>query len=360
MKAWRLHGFGDFRLDDVLVPKIQEGWVLIKVKVVQPSVTDTAAIKGRGGMTAERTLKILAETGPRQLGHEFCGEVAQLGKGATSLKVGDRVSFDGNIHCGACRPCLAGRHSECLSPKRLGFEIPGAFAEYVSLPEWAAVKMPDGPTDNEVAAFQPVACSMGAVRSAEIKVGESVVVLGQGQIGLGVLQIARISGAGLLVAVARRPESLELARRYGADVVIDARQSDPVAEVRKLTDDSGADVVFDTAGGNREHGLSGYETARQAIEMVRRRGKVVECSNLEGTLDLPAVPMHVKSVRFINADAGGRELLRQVAYMTASGRIQVGPQITHVVQGLERLPEAMEITENKAKYHATSPAQIVV
>lgn len=360
MKAWRFHDYGDFRLEDVPLPEVKRGWVLVKVKVVQPAVVDKGLIEGMSHIYQTRIAKMLSEGKPVQPGHEYCGEVVEIGQDVTTLQVGDRVCSAAYAHCGTCGMCRSGKESKCLSPMTIGVEIPGAFAEYMSMPEWGLVKVPDGPTDNEVAAFQPLSGCVADVRSADIKMEDTVVVLGQGAMGLGCLQIAKLAGAGLLIAADVRPESLDLARDFGANMVVDCREADPVKEVRRLTGDYGADVVFEAAGGRRGDGLAGFQTVQQALQMVRVGGKVIQVANLEGIMELDTVLMRTKRIRYIFPDSAGVESLRCAAFLVASKRIKLGPQITHVLHGLEKLPEAIEITANKAKYRASNPAQIVV
>jgi len=247
-----------------------------------------------------------------------------------------------------------------LSHIGIGVEIPGPFAEYICVPEIGLIKMPDGPTDNEVAAFQPLSSCAAQVRSADIRMGDTVVVLGQGAMGLGVLQMARLAGAGLLIAVDIRPETLDLARDYGANIVINSREVDAVKEVKRLTDNLGADVVFEEAGGRPKDGLAGFQTIKQAMQMVRAEGKIVQGANLDGTLNLDHVFMHSRCIKYIFPSRVVREDFQHAAFLAASGRIKVGPQISHVLHGLEKVPEALEITVNKAKYRATNPPQVVV
>lgn len=360
MKAWRLHQFSDFRLDDVPIPTVKAGWVLVKVIVVQPSVTDGEMMEGMAHMFKGRLSKMMEEGRPVQRGHEYSGVIVEVGEGVTTLKVGDRVSSPAVIPCGQCAMCRSCKMDRCLSPLLVGAEIPGAFAEYMCLPEWGLVKIPDGPTENEIATFQPLSECVEYVRSAQIEMGGSVVVLGQGPIGLGCLQIAKLVGSGLLIGVDVREENLELSSKYGADVVIDAAKTDPVEQVKRLTEDVGADVVFETAGGSSKHGLAGFKTIQQAFQMVRRGGRVVQAANLVGMMELDTALMRGRSIRYVFPDRGGQESMRLVALLVASRRVLVEPQITHKLQGLENLLEAMKITANKGAYHATNPAQIVL
>ncbi|MBI2908423.1 MAG: alcohol dehydrogenase catalytic domain-containing protein [Chloroflexi bacterium] len=361
MKAWRLHDRGDFRLEEVALPEIRPGWVLVKVKVVQVAVVDRGYLEGMPHPHQARIARMLAEGKPVQVGHEYCGEVVEIGPGVATLNVGDRVtSAGGQIHCGTCSNCLAGRESQCVSPLHIGVEIPGAFAEYMSIPEWGMVTVPDGPTDNEVAALQPLGICVSDVRSASIKMGDTVAVLGQGAMGLGCLQVAKLAGAGLLVAADVRPEALDLSLDFGANAALNSAETDPVGEVRRLTEGLGADVVFEAAGGRKQDGLAGFQTLQQALQMVRRGGKVFQVANLEGLLELDPVFLCSRSIKYLFPDPVTAENLSYAAFLVASKRIKVSPQITHVLHGLDKLPEAMEITVNKAKFRTSNPPQIVV
>ncbi|MFC1943084.1 zinc-binding dehydrogenase [Chloroflexota bacterium] len=358
MKAWRLHDYGDHRFEEVPIPESKPGWALVKVKVVQVAVVEAGLVEGMSHRSQSRMAKMLSEGKPVQLGHEYCGEVVEIGKGVTALKVGDRVSSENPIPCGTCAGCQASK--ECLSPMDLRVEIPGAFAEYMCIPEIGLIKMPDGPTDNEVAAFQPLSACVSHVRSTNIQMGDTVVVLGQGPMGLGTLQIAKLAGAGLLIAVDVRPEALDSARDYGANIVINSGEADAVKEVKRLTEDVGADVVYDEAGGRPKDGLAGFQTIEQAIQMVRIGGKVIQGANLEGNMEIDPVFMNTRSIRYIFPSRPVVADFQYAAFLVASGRLKVAPQISHVLHGLEKVPEALQITVNKAKYRATNPPQIVV
>ncbi|MFC1937954.1 zinc-binding dehydrogenase, partial [Chloroflexota bacterium] len=302
--------------------------------------------------------KMLAEGRPITHGHEFCGEVIEVGEGVTRFKVGDRVGYiPVRVPCGECAMCLAGKKSQCLSP----LEIPGAFAEYVCMPEEAGlVKMPDGPTDNEVAALQPIATGVGQVKAADIQMGDSVVVLGQGAMGMGVLQLAKLAGAGLLIAVDVRPEVLDISGKYGANIVINSREADPVKEVMKATGGAGVDIVFEAAGGRATDGLAGFQTVQQALQMVRKEGKVVQVANLEGNMEIDPSFMKRKGITYLFPGGHTVEDLEYVAFLVASGRLLVAPQLSHVLHGFDNFTEAEKIAIDKAKYRATNSAQIVL
>ncbi|MFC2021778.1 zinc-binding dehydrogenase, partial [Chloroflexota bacterium] len=198
------------------------------------------------------------------------------------------------------------------------------------------------------------------VKAADIQMGDTVVVLGQGAMGLGILQIARLAGAGLLIGVDIRPETLDIAHDFGANIVINAHEVDVVKEVKRITGDVGADIVFEEAGGRPKDGLAGSQTMEQAMQMVRRGGKVIQGANIDGNTELDQVFMRFRCIRYIFPSRTVDEDFKHAAFLVASGRVKVGPQISHVLHGLEKVPEALDITVNKAKYRATNPPQIVV
>jgi len=242
----------------------------------------------------------------------------------------------------------------------VGFDYPGAFAEYAVVPESLLAKVPDHVSDSEAAVIQPLTDAVAGVHAAGIRLGDVVVVIGQGAMGLSCLQVARAAGAGLTVAIARRDAVLDMSRQLGADVTINATTYDPVAAVRELTAGRGADVVFETAGGPVEQGLAGEATLRQAADMLRNHGKLVGISlHGDGTL-LPYAHFRHRSIRFLFPSMLDRRLFETTVSLVATGRVNVKPLITHVLSGIERVPEAFELTANKARHGLINPAQVVI
>jgi threonine dehydrogenase-like Zn-dependent dehydrogenase len=362
MKAWRVYDFNDMRLDDIQRPEAKPGWVILKVRVVQLSVTEAAVAGGETtGRSYERTKRILAQEAPVQLfGHEFCGEVFELGEDVEGLQVGDRVVAMPEIPCGSCPYCLLGEEERCVSTTIIGWTMPGALAEYVAVPASVVITVSDAVDDSEAACIQPLANCIPAVENGQIKLGDTVVVLGQGAMGIGCTQLARLSGAGKIIGVDIRPEAVEISSKLGADYAISARETDPIKVIRELTNGLGADVVFETAGGSPRAGLSGVKTVSQALEMVGKSGRVVQVGLLGDSLELVPSVLAGKSIRYIFPDLYTRETFQLAEHLVATKRVSLKPMITHKLKGLEKLPEALEITMNKARSKAISPAQIVV
>src|SRR5512136_459450 len=136
MRAWRFHGTNDMRLDEVPDPEVQPGGLLVKVTVTQPSVTEVIRARGEETLESDYIRKAIAERAPVQLlGHEFAGEVVEVGEGVTGYQTGDRVaSGRSRLPCYRCELCLSGLSDYCRKGPSVGRQLPGCFAEYVSLP----------------------------------------------------------------------------------------------------------------------------------------------------------------------------------------------------------------------------------
>ena len=360
MKAWRFYAFGDMRLDDVPDVVARPGHVVAEPLCVQPSVTEAQLAFGIPTLAYEKIKRRLETEAPVQLfGHEFCARVIEVGEGVTRVCPGDRVAARAKLPCGSCSFCRDGRDHLCRQGPIIGFQLPGCFAERAILPEIALVKVDDRISDSEAACLQSLSDSVAAVETAGINIGDSVAIFGQGSMGLECLQIARSSGAGLIVTVDVREEACQISQELGADRALDARRLDPVAAIKELTDGNGADVVFECAGGSPKQGLAGTRTLQQAIESVRSGGKLVGVSWFGAPLELDVDTLRERSLRFLFPDISTLAHLEHTVRLVATGRVRLEPTIRHVLHGLECVPQAFEITANKGKYQAINPAQVI-
>jgi threonine dehydrogenase-like Zn-dependent dehydrogenase len=164
----------------------------------------------------------------------------------------------------------------------------------------------------------------------------------------------------LIVTVDVREESCRVSRELGADVAVNAQADDPVAAIQGLTGGNGADVVFECAGGSPKQGLAGTRSLMQAIASVRSGGKLVGVSWFGAPLQLDVDLLRERSLRFLFPDISTLAHLEHTVRLVASGRVRLKPTITHVLFGLEAVPQAFEITANKGKYQAINPAQVVL
>jgi (R,R)-butanediol dehydrogenase/meso-butanediol dehydrogenase/diacetyl reductase len=266
MKALRLHGHRDVRLEDVEEPTVQPGWSLIEV--AWASICQSDIKEYLGPLYCSPEPNPLTGVGlPVTLGHEFSGRILETDGSRPDLNVGDRVAVDGCIKDGECWYCQHGNYVLCDKLAILGFDAHGGFAERVAAPNYAIHKLPETISDEAGAVIEPLAVVVHAVRRGRVAPGDTVAVVGAGMIGLGTLQVARTAGASAVFVIEPRPERRRRAAEMGATAAIDPGEVDPAEAVRELTGGRGADIAFDCVG---------YEASlASAIAVSRKGGRVV-------------------------------------------------------------------------------------
>jgi L-iditol 2-dehydrogenase len=229
VKAGVLHGNGDIRYEDYPTPEIAEDEILVKVKMTGICGSDVPRVWNNG-----------AHNYPIVLGHEFSGEVAEIGKRVTGFEKGERVTGAPLIPCGKCGDCQQGNFSLCKHYTFVGSRIQGSFAEYVKLPAQNVVKFDSSISFEQGAFFEPSTVSLHGLRVADYRGGHDVAVLGGGTMGIFALQWAKIFGAKSVTVFDISDQRLELAKRLGADYAVNTAKE----EVEK----GKYGFVFETAG----------------------------------------------------------------------------------------------------------------
>lgn len=242
----------------------------------------------------------------------------------------------------------------------IGFDLPGCFSEVAILPEIALVKVDDWLSDCEAACLQSLSDSVAAVETARLGMGDTVVILGQGCMGLERLQISSLSGAGVVITVDVRDEACDVSRSLGADYALNATACHIVSVVRDLTGGVGADVDFECAGGSPKQGLAGSRTLTQALDMVRSAGKLVGVSWFGAALQLDIDLFRERSLRYLFPDISTQAHLEHTIRLVATSRVRLRETITHVLHGIESVPKAFEITAKKGTSKAINPAQVMI
>lgn len=237
MKAGVVHAKNDIRFEEIQTPKPEKGQVKIKVKYTGICGSDVPRVNGDA-----------CHFFPNVLGHEFSGTVVETGEGVASLKAGDRVAGVPLIPCMRCEDCLKGDYSLCKHYSFIGSRQYGSFAEYVVVPEENAVLLGDGVSFEQGAFFEPATVALHGLTRVDYRGGRSVAILGGGTIGLFTMQWAKIFGASQVVVFDIAPERLELAKKLGADAVINTKEEDYAQRAMELTRGSGYDYVYETAG----------------------------------------------------------------------------------------------------------------
>ena len=263
MRAAVYRGVDDIRIETVPVPKIGRGEILVRVHTCGICGTDLKKI-ATGSHSA-----------PRIFGHETTGEVAGLGEGVTKFAVGDRIAFFHHIPCGECYFCRHKVFAQCPVYKKVGctagFEASGGgFAEYVRVMDWivdkGVAKIPDGISHEQASFMEPVNTCWKAIDVLQPQKGETVLVIGQGPIGIILALLALRSGARVITSDLF-PQRLTIAKGYGLEEVIDASRTDTIQYARQQTEGRGADAVI--------LAVPGTKLIETAIQAARPGGRIM-------------------------------------------------------------------------------------
>jgi len=317
MKALLLSKYEQLDLVDLPEPRPARGELLVRVAACGICGSD---VHGYDGSSGRRIPPIV-------MGHEAAGVVASTGDGVTAFRVGDRVTFDSTVYCGACDFCLRGQMNLCDNRQVLGvscgdYRRAGAFAEYVTIPEHIVYKLPDALSFSEAAMLEAVSVALHAVRVTDLHGGEIALVIGAGMIGLLTMQAARVAGCSRVIIADIDQTRLNRAREVGATETLLISGRDLVTEILRLTDGKGVDVVLEAVGRN--------ETIIAAIDSVRKGGTVTLIGNITPEVTIPLQKVVSRQIRLQGSCASSGEYPEAIDLL-AKGAIQVKPLITAVV-----------------------------
>jgi len=327
MRAALLYGVKDLRIQDINRPEVEYGEILVKVKAATTCGTDLK-IYQRGYV--EGIIKL-----PTVFGHEWAGDVVEVGEGVPWLKKGMRVRAGNSSPCLRCYMCQRGKFNLCEDMMWLW----GAYAEYIRVPARIVMLntqvVPEHVSYEEAAVTEPLACVLHGVEEARVKLGDTVAIIGAGPIGLLHLLTAKKMGAGKVIISDTVDERLQLAQKLGADVTINAKQEDTVEMTKKLTEGYGADVVIEAIG------LPA--TWEQALKMVRKGGKVLEFGGCPPRTEIKVSTeqLHYGETTVLGAFHTTPAHFKKALNLISSGTINVKPLITSRMK-LDELKQAFE------------------
>jgi len=325
---------GRLVVEDVPAPKPGPGQVVIRVRACAICGSDLHALAA--GWLPDGAI----------LGHEFAGEVAEVGEGVVNLASGDRVTSFPVMPCGSCAACRSGATANCTHGTTIGLgSAQGGLAEDVLSHASVVYRLPDALPFDVAAACEPLTVALYAVHDSGIRCGETAAVLGAGPIGLFVLQCLRVAGVADIRVIEPNPARRALAQRLGATAVYDPRADDPRAAILEATV-VGPDVVFDCAGAPG--------TLQTAAELVRRGGVVQLVGVNMGEEQIVALPWILREIE-VRGSLGGRREFPQALQLLAEGRVDVAAMTTRIV-GLDSVPETFAALAR----HDTTDAFVVV
>jgi alcohol dehydrogenase len=320
MQAVAFRGVGTLAIEERPIPVPAAGQAVIRITTTTICGTDVHIVKGeypvRPGLV---------------LGHEPVGVIHALGEGLEpEYQIGQRVLVGAITPCGQCFYCLNGKHSQCggaMGGWRFGNTIDGAWAEYLLVPDARAnlAPIPNLLTDEQVVLLADIfSTGLSGAESGDVKIGDAVAVFAQGPIGLCATLGAKLRGAGLIIGVDAVPARLEMAKRFGADVVINYNDQDPIAAIKRLTSNRGVDVAIEALGRQ--------ETFENALRAIRPGGTLSSLGVYSGKLVAPYEPFYagLGDQRIVTTLCpGGKERMRRLMELVVHGRIDLAPLLTH-------------------------------
>ncbi len=328
---------GRIVLDEKPIPSVSPGDAVIKVTTTTICGTDVHILKGEYPVAPGRIV-----------GHEPVGVIEALGPGVSGYAIGQRVIVGAITPCGQCHACLDGYQAQCggkpIGGWRFGNTIDGCQAEYVLVPHAMAnlAPVPDGLCDEQVLMCPDImSTGFGGAESGGLKIGDSVAVFAQGPIGLCATAGAKLKGATRIIVVDGLPERLEMARRLGADFTIDFTKTDPIAEIMRLTEGRGVDVAIEALGTQA--------TFEACLRVLRPGGTLSSLGVYSSDLTIPlgAFAAGLGDHRIVTTLCpGGKERMRRLMGVIASGWIDLRPMVTHNFK-LDQIEEAYDLFANQ-------------
>ena len=318
MRAAVLTGLHEVRVEDRPDPTARPGWVVVRVESASLCGTDAHQYEGR-----------IDTPFPRVPGHDFAGRVDSVGEGV-----------EPSLPCGECADCAAGRLADCPRKRLMGLWSDGCMAEKVEVPRVNLVLRPDGVESWQASLLEPLAVGLNTVDRLRLVLGETVLVLAQGPIGLALTRLCALSGAGRLIVTDAREAPFAVSRRYGASDCVNVAETDVRQAVADLTGGVGADVVIETSGFPASSAV--------VLDVVRKEGRIAHIGWANDLPPLPVIPIMAKTLTVFGVGGnGGRGQYERSLELVRSGRVDLEPLVTHTFR-LEQAPEAFRTASSKA------------
>ena len=340
MKASRFLGNKTFAVTDLPTPHAGPGELVLRNQVCGVCGTDVHIYHGEPGSADVNP--------PVVLGHEYSGEVVEVGEGVTGFAVGDHVTVDPNIYCGHCAYCQNGKKQLCPSMEAIGVTRDGGFAQYSRIPASQAFKLEPTVPWEAAAMAEPLACCLHGIDLAGIQVGDKVCVVGGGAIGLLMVQLAKLSGASQIVLSEPNEKRRQVGLQLGANTALDPTRPDAQEAFAQVLG-GGANVVIECVGN--------VPAVKSAFQFAGKGATVLLFSvpKVDATFDLPLFEVYKKELTikgsFVNPDTHARAVA-----LINSGKVDFGPIITHRFT-LDQLPEAIAMQMSDASIKVVVEAQ---
>lgn len=319
MKAARIVNVNEpLQVQDVQTPKPIDSQILVKVQSVGVCHSDVhvwegyyEGISGQQLKTTDRGVKY-----PLTPGHEIAGIVDSLGEQVEGFSKDEKVLVYPWVGEGMCPACKIGQENLCDKPRSLGIYSDGGYAEYVLVPNYKYLVKIGDDMDTDISA--PLACagltSYGAIKNANLKPDDNVVIVGTGGLGLMAIQLAKAVTGARIIAMDIDDKKLEVAKKEGADIIVNSKKEDPVKAIMELTGKLGADAVIDF--------VNATKTVETDIQFLRRRAKLLLVGLFGGELKLSLVTMPTRAYKIIGSYTGSLEDMVELVSLAKRGVIK--------------------------------------
>ena len=319
MKAARIVNVNEpLQVQDVQTPKPKDSQILVKVQSVGVCHSDVhvwegyyEGISGQQLKTTDRGVKY-----PLTPGHEIAGIVDSLGEQVEGFSKYEKVLVYPWVGEGMCPACKIGQENLCDKPRSLGIYTDGGYAEYVLVPNYKYLVKIGDDMDTDISA--PLACAgltaYGAIKNANLKPDDNVVIVGTGGLGLMAIQLAKAVTGARIIAMDIDDKKLEVAKKEGADIIVNSKKEDPVKAIMELTGKLGADAVIDF--------VNATKTVETDIQFLRRRAKLLLVGLFGGELKLSLVTMPTRAYKIIGSYTGSLEDMVELVSLAKRGVIK--------------------------------------
>lgn len=328
MRAVVLHAPNDLRFEDISTPVAGPGEVVVRTRAAAICGTDLRIVDGS---------KTRGVRYPSVLGHELAGEVAEVGSGVTGLVVGERVAVTPIVYCRNCYYCNHGMENLCINNRALGYDYDGGFAEYTLVPAAAVAAgnvfpLPDGVSFVEGSLAEPLACCLNGMEKSRVSIGQTVLVVGAGPIGLMHVQLAKAAGAREVLVSEPQAHRREYAHGMGATRVVDPQETNLAQVVADLTAGLGVDAAIIAIGSP--------EAVDQSLGLVRKGGTLNLFAGFPGRGDvvLSANAIHYGEINVVGTSSSSRSHYGQALGLIESGAVNLRALAT----SLHPLAETMD------------------
>ena len=341
MKAGILEKVEHLAVKELPDPRLEEGAVLIKVKVCSICGTDLRIYR-----YGDRRVRL-----PQILGHEISGEVAMVSEGVKNYRAGDRVAITPRIACGECFYCRKGQHTYCQTGRTFGYQLPGGYAEYLLVPSRGVQfgvlnRVADTLSFEEASLAEPLSCCLRAQKALRVSHGDIVVVIGGGPVGMMHCRLAKANNASKVVLVERDTRRLERVELSSIDEIVDSAKSNPEAEILAITEGRRADVVIVAC--------SSVQAQEQSLLLAGKGGRINFFAGLpsgQSKVLIDSNAIHYQEVSVQGSHGSTPHDAREVLDILARKALNVSDLITHTFP-LDSIEEAFLFAESGKGMHA--------